>query len=453
MRRRVVITGLGPVAASGLGAEAFWSALVEGRSGVAALTRFDPGGFPAKLAGEVNDLDARQYVPKSYRKATKVMARDIEIAVAAAKLAVDDAGLKTRGFAEESDGFAIPAGRFGCQIGAGLIAAETEELTRALATSVAEDGSWDLAAWGTEGDGAQGAMNNLPPLWLLKYLPNMLACHVTIVHGCEGPSNTITCAEASALLSIGEGARVIERGDADACLSGGAESKVNLMGMMRMHLAGRVGATGGASEVGEVCKPYDASSAGGVAGEGGGLVVIEEAEHAKGRGARVYAEVAGFAAAHSPAPLFPGVFDGPRPEPIDPGLRSAVERALKDAGVGAADVDAVVPLAAGAPELDEAEAGALQAVFGDRLGSVAVVPITPMAGNTFAGHGGLAVVAGAQMIASGRIPARVHAGEPAFGGVALDAKGPAKDADVRTVVVCAAGLGGQAAAVVLTRAE
>src|SRR5690606_32200745 len=177
---------------------------------------------------------AKDYVPKSYRKAVKVMARDIELAVAAAKCAVEDARLVTRGALPDgsSEGTTYPASRMGCQIGAGLIAAETDELTAALATAAttAADGrpTLDLKAWG-DAEGGQGAMNNLQPLWLLKYLPNMLACHVTIIHGAEGPSNTITCAEASGLLSIGESVRVIQRGDADLCFSGGAEAPINHM--------------------------------------------------------------------------------------------------------------------------------------------------------------------------------------------------------------------------------
>ena len=204
-RRRVVITGLGPVSAHGLGIEPLWSALCEGRSALAPIRAFDARGFRAASGGELPEgFDVKDLVPKSYRKATKVMARDIEIAVGGALKAVTDAGLRTRGTDPDTQP-TIPPDRFGCHIGAGLIAADLDELTAALATSKDRAGKFDPGHWGQQG------MQELTPLWLLKYLPNMLACHVTIIHDCQGPSNTITCAEPSGALSIGESMRVIGR--------------------------------------------------------------------------------------------------------------------------------------------------------------------------------------------------------------------------------------------------
>src|SRR5262245_43814803 len=215
--RRIVITGLGPITAFGVGMGPLWSALCEGRSAIKRISRFDPSGFPCQVAAELPDelFDVKSVVPKSYRKATKVMARDIELAVGAAAAAVADAKLITKAVNPEKTP-TIPAARFGCHIGAGLIAADVDELTGALVTSRVTEPALvgagaptetqhsapstqplDLSHWGHTG------MQNLTPLWLLKYLPNMLACHVTIIHDCQGPSNTITCAEASAALSIG----------------------------------------------------------------------------------------------------------------------------------------------------------------------------------------------------------------------------------------------------------
>lgn len=448
MRRRVAITGLGPICAIGVGVDAFWNALVEGTTGVGPIERLDASGFASKLAGEVRDFDVRQWVPKTYRKATKVMARDTELAVGAARLAADDAGLATKSSPAGAPGFPIDPARTGCQIGAGLIAAETGELSRAASTAGGPDGSWDLERWGTE-DGGAGAMNNLPPLWLLKYLPNMLACHVTIVHGAEGPSNTITCAEASALLSIGEGVRVIERGDADLCFAGGAESKVNYMGLLRLTLAARAGDTGTSASGAEVSRPYAPESVG-VIGEGGGIAIIEGLEHARRRGARVYAEVTGVGAAHTTGPIVPGVIDADDDAELDRGLADAITRALADAGVGADDVDAIAPSALGVPKLDRLERGALHAVFGDRLGSVPTVTVTPNVGNCSAGHGGVALAAAAIAVERQALPARINAGRP----VGMDAGqvGP-REARLDHVLVCTPALGGQNAAIVLSRVE
>jgi 3-oxoacyl-[acyl-carrier-protein] synthase II len=441
--RSVVVTGVGAVSALGIGAEALWEGLCAGTSGVRPITRFDASGFASRLAGEVPEpgLVIRDFVPKHYRKATKVMARDIELAVAAAKEASERAGLTTRAHLEEgaTEGTTYPTGRVGCHIGAGLIAADSDELGAALATAVV-DQRVDLATWGRTG------MDNLTPLWMLKYLPNMLACHVTIIHGCEGPSNTITCAEASGLLCIGESTRVIERGDAEACFAGSAECKVNLMGLLRMQLAGRAGPTGDHADGRTFVRPFDLHAPGGVVGEGGGIVVLEseQSARARGRGEAIIARIAGIGAGHSPRP--------PAGQTIadasgDDGFLAAIENATRDAGLTPGDIDAVVVLGTGVPSVDSGEGGALRTFFGGR--TPPVVTIGPNVGNCAAGSGGLLAIVGALMIHRQMIPARLHASTPMPG---IDAgPAPARAATLRHVLVASSSLGGQNAAVVMGR--
>jgi 3-oxoacyl-[acyl-carrier-protein] synthase II len=448
MSRNVVITGLGVVSGFGIGMEPLWAALCEGRSCLAPIRRFDASGFACRVAGELPDgFAAKDHVPKSYRKATKVMARDSEIAVAAAKSAVEDAKLITRGTIDtDAEGGAAPtttypASRLGCQIGAGLIAAETDEMAGAMATAVGEDGKFTLRRWG--GEGGKG-MEALTPLWLLKYLPNMLACHVTIIHGAEGPSNTITCAEASATLSIGESMRVIERGAADACFSGGCESRVNVMGLLRWELARMLASSGNEREGWKLVRPFDvaaAESSGGVLGEGGGIVILEEESAAKRRGARTYARLAGFGSSHSDP--------NPTDATQDEGFRFAIENALEDAGVKPEQIDAILPMAAGVKKFDDAEATALRAIFGQRLASIPMVTLTPNVGNCTAGTGGLQVAVAAKCLAEQKLPARIHGGKPAAG---LDVGAvKSRAANLSYVLVCTGSLGGQNGAVVLAR--
>lgn len=450
--RRVVISGLGAISSFGLGAQSLWDGLVSGRCGIAPITRFDPSGFACRLAGEVKDYSAKDHVPKSYRKAVKVMSRDVELAVGAAKAAVEDAGITTRGMVSEglAQETTYPSERIGCQIGAGLIAAETDELTAALVTARAgPDNAFSMRAWGsaTAPDGAQGAggINNLPPLWMLKYLPNMLACHVTIIHGCEGPSNTITCAEASGLLSIGESLRVIQRDDADLCFSGGAESKVNLMGMLRVAFAGRLADTGNFTDSASVIRPYDPASPGSVVGEGGGILLLEELTKAQSRNAKLYAEVIGFGAAHSqPIEWCQG-----KPTAnidIDEGLQFAIENALDDAKLKPSDIDAIVPHAAGVPWMDHAEHGALKAVFRDRLPAIPIVAITPNIGSCNAGMGSLLAAAATLCIRHQQLPAQLNAGSPQGG---LAASRSSRPTNLRHVLAASGSLGGQNAAVIL----
>ncbi|CAG1002045.1 3-oxoacyl-[acyl-carrier-protein] synthase II [Phycisphaerales bacterium] len=459
MSRKVVITGLGTVTPLGTGFYPLWEALVAGKSALGPLTSLDPAGFPSRLGGEIKGFSARDFMPKAYRKSLKVMARDIEIAVGAAKLAVDDANLVTRAHAETGQTqTTYPSERVGCQIGAGLIAAEAGELAAAMATAVpagvtdadrAFNGGFSLKAWGTQGDTpGSGGMNNLPPLWMLKYLPNMLACHVTIIHGNEGPSNTITCAEASGLLCIGEGSRVIERGAADATFAGGADSKLNVVGFLRWTQAGDLADTGAETDGSRIVRPYDPQSPGTLMSEGGGILILEEASSAAARGARVYAEIAGFGAAQSSPPVLPPYPNG---RDRNDGLERAIAAALRDAGIGAEAIDAIVPQAKGAPAFDAGEAQALRRVFGARLSRLPLVTLAPAMGDLYAGYGAVQAGVAAMCLREQRVPARIHAGR-CPGDLRAEA-GESREATLNHVLVCASSMGGQNAALVLRKAS
>ena len=444
MRSRVVITGLGPVCATGVGVEAFWKSVLAGKSALTPIESFDASGFRPKLAGEVSEIKVRDFVPKSYRKATKIMARDTELAVISAKLAADDAGLNTRGSEnEDSEHFTIVAARTGCQIGAGLIAADTEELARAVVTAEGDTGEFSMEKWGTEGAGESG-MNNLPPLWLLKYLPNMLACHVTIIHGLEGPSNTIMGAEASAILSIGESTRVIERGSADICFTGGAESRLNPLGLLRWDYSGRLADTGEHTDGSTISIPYSSESLGGIIGEAGGMIVIEDEQHANKRNASIYAVIEGFGAAQTPPPVFPGVFDEPDTNPIDRGLEAAIESALTDAGVAPEDIDVVFPLGLGVQHLDEMELGALKAVFGEQLENTPCLTLANQVGNTMAAHGGLMIASAAKCLQEQTLPPQSNSYIQRETPFTLPKV-------IDRVLVCTGSLGGQTGAIVLKK--
>ena len=217
------------------------------------------------------------------------MARDIELAVIAAYHAGKDAGLDQMLVDRAKPKAHQCRSTIRAQYRAGLICADLTELAGALASAAErpdapQDRGFSSKKWGTEG------MSNLTPLWLLKFLPNMLACHDTIVHDCQAPSNTITCGEASSHLAIGEAYRTIERGAADICICGGAESKVNPMGLMRQSLLDRL-VTDCNDRPTTACRPFDVTRKGTVIGEGAGLLILEELERAKKRGAKIYAEL------------------------------------------------------------------------------------------------------------------------------------------------------------------
>lgn len=440
MSRTVVITGLGPVTAFGLGMDPLFEALLAGRSGIRRIERFDPAGFPCQIGAELPDdlFSVRKVVPKSYRKAVKVMCRDIELAVGAASAAIEDAQLVTK--ATDPNGEpTIPGERFGCHIGAGLIVADVNELAAALMTSRTDAGQFDIRHWGASG------MENLTPLWLLKYLPNMLACHVTIIHDCRGPSNTITCCEASGGLSLGESMRVIERGAADACLTGGAEFKLNPMAMVRQHFAGRLAeVNGNTSDPASVVRPFDRQARGTVLGEGGGILVLEAKEIAEARGAEPYAVVAGFASSQTAGPAATSLES---PE-AGQDLANAISGAMRQAGVGPDEIDAIVPFGSSIPESDRSEAAAINRVFGDKSASIPLITTVPNAGNCGAGNGGVGLCVAARCLRDQKLPARINTTEAA----GLDAnKCAARDAALGTILVCTSSQGGQNAAIILRK--
>ena len=212
--REIVITGVGVVSPIGIGREAYWESLLAGRSGVAPLSRVQDSDLPVKFGGEVKDFDGKKYVKP--RKSLKVMCREIQTGYSASLLALDDAGL------EQGD---VESERMGVVLGSEMFYCELDELADAYRKCVI-DGQIHAELWG------EGAMSDLYPLWMLKYLPNMVACHIGISHDARGPNNTITLGEASSLLAISEATRIIERGHADVMIAGGAGNRLNLTGMM-----------------------------------------------------------------------------------------------------------------------------------------------------------------------------------------------------------------------------
>jgi 3-oxoacyl-[acyl-carrier-protein] synthase II len=429
--RRVVITGIGVVSPIGIGAKAFWDNLLAGQIGVRKIAAFDPGGFPSQIAGEVPPFKITDYVPKSYRKATKVMARDIELAVAAADDAFRDAGLQSRAY---TDSPTIVGTRFGCNIGAGLISVDLNELTGAM-HAAREENRLDLPRWGRDG------MSQLTPLWLLKYLPNMLACHVTIIHELKGPSNTITCADASSHLAIGEAFRTIQRGDADLAICGGAETKVVPMSLMRQILLRRVTETCNESPA-QAVRPFDQNASGTVVAEGGGLFILEDYSHARARGAKIYAELAGFAASQD-------TYSVTQPDPSGRSYAKAITKALDDAMVKPDKVNLLVPHGLGIPTHDRAELAGLKSAFGDALADIPMAPIKAQVGNIAAGCG-VDAAAAVLSLRESKIPAALNTTE-VIDNQKLNVSTKVRDADIGVAVSSVYSLGGQNAALVVKR--
>lgn len=433
---RVVITGFGKITPLGLNAEETWKSLRAGKIGIDTITAFDPVGFSCKIAGQVPEYKIRDFVPKTHRKATKLMSRDIELAVIAANEALIHAGLVTKGIDPEN--INVNPERVAINLGAGLISCDLVELAPAVAASVT-DGKFDIHKWGTDG------LDLITPLWLLKYLPNMLACHVGIIHDIQGPSNSITCAEAGGHLAIAESAQVIARGDSDIALAGGAEAKVNPIVMIRQCLLKRATSENN-DDPASACRPFDADAKGSVFGEAAGIVILEELNHARNRNAKIYAEVAGLGQSNSINPAYEHI------EPDGKGIRIAIEKALTEAQIQPEDLDLIIPHGTGIPDDDLAEANAIQKVLGDAVTEIPVWPTKSMMSNTGAASGAVDVIAALCAMRDGVIPATKNCDKKAA-GCNLNVISKQQEKNIRYVLSCSYTYGGQTTAILLKKVD
>ena len=434
--RRVVVTGTGAVSSLGLTGDEFWDGLLEGRCGVKKIQAFEPTGFPCELAGEVADYKIRNYVPKTHRKATKLMSRDIELSVIAAGDAVKNSGLVTK--ATDPENATITATRTAISFGAGLISCEIEEIAASVEKAVT-DGEFDIRKWGMNG------LQSLTPLWLLKYLPNMLPCHIGIIHDIQGPSNTITCGEVASHIAIAEAVEMITRDDADVAFAGGGEAKVNPVVMMRQCLHHRA-VTGSNDSPEQACRPFDTNASGSVFGEAAGMLILEELEFAKSRNATIAAEIVGTASSNSLNTDYAHL------EPDGKGLQIAIRKALNEANVRPDQIDVIVPAGTGIVADDKAEGAALKAVFDSALESISVWPIKSMVSHTGAAAGAIDLIAAVRAIEHQKIGPAANFTSPAA-GCELNIATETANKEINYALCCGYSFGGQTAAIVIKKYE
>jgi 3-oxoacyl-[acyl-carrier-protein] synthase II len=370
--RRVAVTGIGVVSPLGLGTGAFAASLRAGACAIRPLRSFDASGLPVRIGAEIDGFDARNYLEKKDRKQLKMMVRTIQLAVAGARLALDDARL---------DPARTDPERFGVSFGTGTIPGELIDVAPAGQASRDEQtGLIDLKRWGREG------MAAIPPMWMLNHVPNMPACHVSILHNAQGPNNTITQSDAAGLLALGEAFRIVQRNSADVMLAGGADTRTNPISLIRYSLFGRLSRC---PDPEQACKPFDRTRSGQVLGEGAGVVLVEDLDHARRRGATIHAELCGFASA----------FDRSR---TGRGIARAVRAALDEAGIGPEDLDHVNAHAAGTVEEDPWEARGLHEALGGAC--VPVLALKSYQGNTGTGSGVIELAASLLALRDGVMP-------------------------------------------------
>jgi 3-oxoacyl-[acyl-carrier-protein] synthase II len=430
--KQVVVTGLGAVSPLGLDVESLWQGLLGGKSGIDTIKTFDPNGFPCKIAGEVDDFKIRKHVPKSFRKSVKLMCRDIELSVLAANEAFESSGLVTK--AQDPDNTTVDPTRIAVNFGSNVICCDLEEIAPSISKS-SEEGKFDVKKWGTDG------LATLTPLWLLKYLPNMLACHVGIIHDIRGPSNSITCGEAGAHIAIAEACQVIARGDADVALAGGGESKVNALMILRQTINKRA-TTENNDNPETACRPFDADAKGSVFGEGAGMLVLEDKKFAEKRGAKILAELVGFGESNNINNAFNEL------EADAKGTQIAIEMALQDAGIDADQIDLIIPHGTGVAADDLAESTAIANALGDAAANAITLPTKSMLSNTSAAAGALDLITAIKAMQTSTIPAAKNCENKAT-GCKLNISQSQLRKEIRYALCTSYTYGGQTAAVII----
>lgn len=345
-KRRVVVTGLGVVSPVGIGVQPAWSNLIAGKSGITRITKFDPSNFSSQIAGEVKDFDVSQYLPA---KEARRMDTFIQYGLAAAIEAVKDSGIEAT---EEN------AERIGVSIGSGIGGLGLIEQT---------NDTYD-----------EGGPRKVSPFFIPGTIINMISGNLSIMFGFKGPNVSIVTACTTGTHSIGDAARMIEYGDADVMVAGGAEAAIT-----ELSVAGFASARALSSrndDPATASRPWDKDRDGFVIGEGAGVMVLEEYESAKKRGAKIYAELIGYGmsadAYHMTAPNM----DGPR---------RSMRNAMNNAGVNPDQVQFVNAHGTSTPLGDANETNAIKAAFGDHAKNIVVNSTKSMTGHLLGGAGGL----------------------------------------------------------------
>jgi len=370
-RRRVVVTGLGLVSPVGVGVEESWAALCAGKSGIGPITLFDASTFPTRIAGEVKGFDPAQFMD---RKEVRRNDRFIHFALAAAEMAMKDSGLD---MAKED------ADRVGCIVGAGMggLGSIEDEHTTFMAKGVKKIG----------------------PFFIPSLIINLAPGQISIRYGMKGPNFSPVSACATGNHSIGDAMLYIERGMADVMVTGGCEATITHLGIGGFCAARAMSERNDAPE--KASRPFDKGRDGFVAGEGSGILILEEYEHARRRGARIYAELVGYGATADASHIT-------SPAPEGEGGQRAMRMALRDAGISPEQIGYVNTHGTSTPQGDVAECQAINKVFGEHARNGLMVSSTKsMTGHLLGAAGGLEAVVTVMALARGVLPPTINVEE------------------------------------------
>jgi 3-oxoacyl-[acyl-carrier-protein] synthase II len=410
MRRRVVVTGIGLITPLGCGTQKTWEGICKGESGIDRITSFDASDYPVRIAGEVKDFHPEDFIE---RKDIKKMDIFIQYALGAGTMAVEDAGLKIGG--DNAD-------RVGVIVGAGIGGLNTIERYHSV---LLESGP-----------------RRISPFFIPMLIANLAAGHISMRFGARGPNSCVTTACAAGTHAIGDAFRLIQRGDADAMIAGGSESAITpltVAGFANMKaLSERNDAPQKAS------RPFDLARDGFVIAEGAGVLVLEEMTSALRRGARIYAEIAGYG-------MSADAYHMTAPDPEGRGVVNCMRMALRDAGLTPEEVDYINAHGTSTPYNDKHETAAIKQVFGDHAYKLAVSSTKSMTGHLLGAAGGVEAAFCALAIAHGIIPPTINYENPDPECDLDYVPNHARHVEVRTALSNSFGFGGTNACIVLRK--
>ncbi|NBD38650.1 MAG: beta-ketoacyl-ACP synthase II [Verrucomicrobia bacterium] len=368
-RKRIVVTGMGAITPLGNSVAAFREALFAGKSGITGITHFDPADYPCKVGGEVKD-----FVPGDWMdpKEAKRNDRYTQLAVAASRMAMDDAGL--------NGGIPGDPTRFGCILGSGIGGLDTIE-------------KQTFRLWGS-------GPRKVSPFMIPMLISNMASGVVAIEFGAKGPNYGIVSACATAAHAIGDCLRILRAGEADIMLAGGSEASITRIGYAGFCNMKAMG-TNFNEEPEKASRPFDARRDGFIMGEGAGILVLETLEHAHARGAQILCEVAGHAASCD-------AYHITSPDPEGVGLQACMRNSLKDAGIKEAEVDYINAHGTSTPYNDKTESAAIKEVFGEHAEELAISSTKSMTGHLLGAAGGIEAIACIETIRHGIVPPTIN---------------------------------------------
>ncbi|MFN3477204.1 MAG: beta-ketoacyl-ACP synthase II [Candidatus Methylomirabilales bacterium] len=412
MMRRVVVTGLGTVSPIGIGVEAFWQSLINGVSGIGKITRFDASKHDCQIAGEVKGFDPLTYVEK---KDVKKMDLFIHYALAAAIMAVEDAGLKLNGLNQDRIGVIVGTGMGGIPA--------LEESHKVLL----ERGPGRISAF-----------------FIPSIITNMASGQISMRFGFKGPNSCVSTACATGNHAIGDSFKIIQRGDADIMIAGGSEAVITPLcvgGFCSMKALSTRN-----DEPEKASRPFDLKRDGFVMGEGAGLLVLEALEHALARGARIYAEIVGYG-------ISADAYHITAPAPNGEGAVRSMRMALKDARLHPEEIDHINAHATSTPAGDSNETQAIKQVFGEHAYRLAISAIKSMTGHLLGAAGGVEAVATVLTIYHQFIPPTINYETPDPECDLDYVPNKARPASVRAALSNSFGFGGTNATLVFKRFE